>query len=59
MWVTHLRKKKLTRTQDAQATQETRETWDPTIHETACYDFTEKLMGNAFGTNYTHIMTHI
>ena len=56
MWMTHLRKKKLTR---AQATQETCETWDPTIHETACHDFTKKLMGNAFGTNYTHIMTHI
>ena len=56
MWVTHLRKKKLTR---AQATQKTRETRDPTINETACYDFTEKLTGNAFGTNYTHIMTYI
>ena len=39
--------------------EETRETRHSTINETAFYDFTEKLMGNAFGTNYTHIMTHI
>ena len=42
----HLRKKKLKR---AQATQKTRETRDPTINETACYDFTGKLTVTLFG----------